>query len=150
MDIVTSMMILSVISSTSVRYFPAITATTFSDSVVAGSRRINPHQTVGVALPCHKMLGKTVTIITRHGSIRAPVVDVGPWNTGDSYIQELRRPRAESGQSSLRRFGYRARNKAGVDCTPALWKALGLGSRERTEKVGILIFELGVLLSGRI
>ena len=56
-------------------------------------------------------------------SIRALVLDVGPWNIHDhAYVFGGRRPRAESGTDDL----GRKTNRAGIDIGEAVWRALDL------------------------
>lgn len=103
-----------------------VTATVFTDRQVAGSRRIDPYSLVGCAMPSHELLGQKITVHCPDTgvTIEVPVVDVGPWNICDKGILKGERPQAERGVSCLKRYGYRARNRAGIDLTPALHKAL--------------------------
>jgi len=50
------------------------------------------------------------------------ILDVGPWNTDDPYWAKGTRPQAESGTD----MSGRTTNKAGIDLSPALSKAIGV------------------------
>jgi N-acetylmuramoyl-L-alanine amidase len=52
----------------------------------------------------------------------AEIWDVGPWNTDDPYWETGERPAAESGTDEK----GRTTNKAGIDLSPALAKAIGV------------------------
>lgn len=121
-----------------------ITATVFSDRKVSGGKRINPETCLGVALPHHDLLGKKVTVhcIETGVTMVVPVVDVGPWNICDEGILEGERPKAERGISCLKRYGYKARNPAGIDLTPALHRALGMPDETRRYLVDVSIPKL--------
>lgn len=55
--------------------------------------------------------------------LTAPVLDVGPWNEhDDAYVFGDARPQAESGIS----VSGHGTNKAGIDLSDAVFKALGL------------------------
>lgn len=58
---------------------------------------------------------------TRQSAI-ATVSDVGPWNTNDPWWKSGNRPQAESGRDHR----GRRTNRAGIDLSPALAKALGI------------------------
>lgn len=85
-----------------------------------------------IALPSTKAL-------YRVGLIRNPkngksctfiVLDVGPWNEhDDAYVLGGQRPQAESGTDL---FG-RPTNKAGIDLSEAVWKALGMTDNDEVE-----------------
>ncbi len=79
-----------------------------------------------VALP-YRFVGKrpNVMITNRaNGATQiAPIMDVGPWNIDDPYWATIDgRPQAESGTDTR----GRRTNKAGIDLSPALAKALGI------------------------
>ena len=82
-----------------------------------------------VALPHSRALGKHVEVRYRQRAIVVPVLDVGPWNTNDDYWASDRRPAAE------RRVGkYRApSNRAGIDLSDATFAALGLRDNDWVE-----------------
>lgn len=55
-------------------------------------------------------------------SATATIEDIGPWNTRDAYWQLGTRPEAETGHDAH----GRKTNKAGIDLSPALAKAIGI------------------------
>jgi hypothetical protein len=78
-----------------------------------------------VALPSAAALRQWVLVVNpaTGQSIRALVLDVGPWNENDNaYVFGGARPAAESGTDQ---FG-RTTNGAGIDLGEAVWAALGL------------------------
>lgn len=78
-----------------------------------------------VALPSTAALRLWVRVTNpRNGrSIRAIVLDVGPWNEHDNaYVFAGARPASESAKDQ---FG-RATNGAGIDLGEAVWNALGM------------------------
>jgi hypothetical protein len=122
--------------------FPQITATTFYDRRIASGRG-RPKTQLGVALPSPEMLGKNVLIYSPETgrSVTVPVIDVGPWSIDDPWIQTRQRPKAERGISSLRKWGYRARNTAGIDFYPSVWTALGISKKVGKAKVTVIFLE---------
>lgn len=82
-----------------------------------------------VALPHPRALGKHVEVRYGQRAIVVPVLDVGPWNVSDDYWANDRRPAAE------RRVGkYRApSNRAGIDLSDATFAALGLHDNDWVE-----------------
>ena len=79
---------------------------------------------LGVALPA-RLTNAKVRVICGSKSVVANVVDIGPWNTNDPYWENNRRPQAESGTDMRGRHT----NKAGIDLTPALARALGIDGK---------------------
>jgi hypothetical protein len=83
-----------------------------------------------VALPSHAALRQWVRITNQAvvdagvpRSIKALVLDVGPWNENDdAYVFGGARPQAETGVDG---FG-RKTNGAGIDLGEAVWQALGM------------------------
>ncbi len=78
-----------------------------------------------VALPSTAALRQWVRVINPANgrSIRALVLDVGPWNEADqAYVFGGARPAAESGTDTR----GRATNRAGIDLGEAVWHALGM------------------------
>lgn len=72
----------------------------------------------GVALPFRFHGARpTVTVFRFSNHVVCDVVDVGPHHTDDPYWLGGKRPRAEAESG----------NKAGIDMTPAVFKALGIG-----------------------
>lgn len=56
-------------------------------------------------------------------SIKALVLDVGPWNTNDhAYVFDGQRPQAETGVDQYQRVT----NGAGIDLGERVWRELGL------------------------
>jgi hypothetical protein len=78
-----------------------------------------------VALPSEAALRLWVQVTNPANgkTIRAVVLDIGPWNLHDhAYVFGGARPQAESG---IDRFG-RVTNGAGIDLGECVWHALGL------------------------
>lgn len=78
-----------------------------------------------VALPSDAALRQIVIVRNplNNKSVKALVLDVGPWNTHDNaYVFGDARPQSESGTDL---FG-RVTNKAGIDLGEAVWKALDM------------------------
>lgn len=105
-----------------------ITATVFGGS---GENEVSAYDgkridgaVLGVALPARVPNAK-VRVYNGNKSIVVDVIDVGPWNTDDPYWTNGRRPQAETGMDAR----GRRTNKAGIDLTPALAKALGIDGK---------------------
>lgn len=81
--------------------------------------------TLGVALPARVAPGTRVRVHSGNKSAVAEVVDVGPWNREDPYWTNGKRPQAETGTDTRGRHT----NKAGIDLTPALARALGVDGK---------------------
>jgi hypothetical protein len=82
-----------------------------------------------VALPHPRALGKHVEVRYRQRAIVVPVLDVGPWNVDDDYWAAGRRPAAERSRGY-----YRApTNRAGIDLSDAVYAALGLHDNDWVE-----------------
>ena len=78
-----------------------------------------------VALPSDAALRQWIIVRNpvNGKSIKALVLDVGPWNLHDNeYVFQGARPQAETGTD---KFG-RTTNHAGIDLGEAVWKALGM------------------------
>ena len=78
-----------------------------------------------VALPAAAALHLWVQVTNplNGKTVKAVVLDVGPWNTKDhAYVFGGQRPQAECGQDL---FG-RKTNGAGIDLGEAVWKALDM------------------------
>jgi hypothetical protein len=78
-----------------------------------------------VALPAVAALRQWVRVTNPANgkSIRALVLDVGPWNEHDyAYVFDGQRPAAESGTDTR----GRTTNGAGIDLGEKVWKALGM------------------------
>lgn len=84
-----------------------------------------------VALPAREALHRTVTVTNplTGKSVRAEVLDVGPWNIHDlKYVFHGARPLAESGWKVDRggKLIKGTTNGAGIDLGEAVWTALGM------------------------
>jgi|SRR6266853_4135775 len=78
-----------------------------------------------VALPSEAALRQWVIVTNPANgrSIKALVLDVGPWNVeDDEYVFGTSRPQAESGKDKL----GRTTNKAGIDLGEFVWFSLGM------------------------
>ena len=82
-----------------------------------------------VALPHGKALGKHVEVRYRQRAIVVPVLDVGPWNVNDDYWASDRRPAAERKVGAFRPPS----NRAGIDLSDATFAALGLKDNDWVE-----------------
>lgn len=85
-----------------------------------------------VALPSTRALRKFCIVRNpRTGrQCYAIVLDVGPWNVADNaYVFDGARPLAESGVS----ISGKGTNKAGIDLSEAVWKALGMTDNDEVE-----------------
>lgn len=85
-----------------------------------------------VALPASAALRQWVRVVNPANgkSIRALVLDVGPWNENDNaYVFRGARPAAESGVDTR----GRTTNHAGIDLGEAVWAALGMTDNGRVE-----------------
>ena len=103
-------------------------ATTFEPQIIASR---GPHGDfnmrkgdMGAALPSRKYLGKELFVFHPQTgrSTLVKVIDVGPWNTKDLWLEEGRRPKSESG-TDLR---GRKTNYAGLDLSSEVWVQLGI------------------------
>jgi hypothetical protein len=78
-----------------------------------------------VALPSKAAVRLWVIVVNplNNKSIKALVLDIGPWNEDDDeYVFGGARPQAESGVDK----SGRPTNKAGIDLGEAVWKALDM------------------------
>lgn len=115
-----------------------IVATMFGD---AGDREtsayggmVNP-ELLQVALPARMPADRRQLCVFRGGkSAICHVNDIGPWNVNDAYWEHADGRPASEGQ---RKNGLKARdghvptNGAGLDMTPAVFAALGIGPRDQ-------------------
>lgn len=116
--------------SQSSRRFSAITATVFGGPNDANRSAYDGHiiddDELGVALPARfRGPRPKVRVYKGSSSVECEIVDVGPWNTNDSYWETGARPQAESG---VDRRG-RPTNRAGIDLTPGAARAVGLSGK---------------------
>lgn len=75
----------------------------------------------GAALPYHfPGTPPVIRVFCRGKTVDCPIVDVGPWNTHDTYWDTGSRPQAETGTDTTGRHT----NRAGLDLTPGAWAAL--------------------------
>jgi hypothetical protein len=89
---------------------------------VTSSRTIIRADSMFVALPHRRALGRFVEVRYRDRAIVVPVLDVGPWNIDDAYWEHDDRPASERGRGYYRT----PVNKAGIDLSDAVFAALGL------------------------
>jgi hypothetical protein len=75
-----------------------------------------------VALPHPRALGRSVEVRYRDRAMVVPVLDVGPWNVDDAYWERDARPASERGRGAYRT----PVNTAGIDLSDAVFAALGL------------------------
>lgn len=121
--------------------FTGITATSFAggnDSAFSRTsaydgKIINGDTELAAAAPYH-FPGKPPVIRVFYPvtgrSVDVPTRDVGPWNTKDDYWNKGTRPQAETGTDTTGRHT----NLAGLDLSPAAWKALGYTGDARNAK----------------
>lgn len=89
---------------------------------LTSSRTVIRPDSMFVALPHPRALGRTVEVRYRDRAIVVPVLDVGPWNVDDAYWERDQRPASERGRGAYRR----PVNTAGIDLSDAVFAALGL------------------------
>jgi hypothetical protein len=89
---------------------------------LTSSRTIIRSDSMFVALPHPRALGRTVEVRYRDRAVVVPVLDVGPWNVDDAYWERDARPASERGRGAYRR----PVNTAGIDLSDAVFAALGL------------------------
>lgn len=106
----------------------------FSRTSAYDGKVINGDTELAAALPFHFPGGRDGLRVFYNGNTAdVPVRDVGPWNVKDPYWQTGARPQAETGTDTT----GRKTNRAGLDLSPAVWKALGYKGdpRNATAKV---------------
>ena len=89
---------------------------------ITSSRTIIRADSMFVALPHSRALGRTVEVRYRDRAVVVPVLDVGPWNVDDAYWEHAARPASERGRGAYRT----PVNTAGIDLSDAVFAALGL------------------------
>ena len=84
-----------------------------------------------IALP-FRFKGVRPRVRVHHGnrSVECEINDVGPWNKNDAYWAASDRPAAETQRRNRKRAenGRIPANEAGIDMTPAVFRALGIPS----------------------
>jgi hypothetical protein len=89
---------------------------------VTSSRTIIRADSMFVALPHRRALGRMVEVRYRERAVVVPVLDVGPWNIDDAYWEHDGRPASERGRGAYRT----PVNTAGIDLSDPVFAALGL------------------------
>ncbi len=82
-----------------------------------------------VALPHRRALGRMVEVRYRERAVVVPVLDVGPWNIDDAYWETDARPASEQGRGFFRK----PVNTAGIDLSDAVFATLGLPTNDVVE-----------------
>jgi len=96
---------------------------------VTASRTIIRADSMFVALPHRRALGRMVEVRYRDLAVVVPVLDIGPWNEDDAYWEKDARPASER-----KRGTYRTPvNPAGIDLSDAVYAALGLRTNDYVE-----------------
>ncbi|HEX3763554.1 MAG TPA: hypothetical protein VHW23_32885 [Kofleriaceae bacterium] len=89
---------------------------------ITSSRTVIRADSMFVALPHPRALGRMVEVRFRDRAVVVPVLDVGPWNVDDAYWESDARPASERGRGVYRT----PVNHAGIDLSDAVFAALGL------------------------
>jgi hypothetical protein len=90
--------------------------------LMTSSRTVIRPDSMFVALPHRRALGRSVEVRYRDRAVVVPVLDVGPWNIDDAYWERDARPASELGRGAYRT----PVNTAGIDLSDAVFAALGL------------------------
>jgi hypothetical protein len=90
--------------------------------LMTSSRTVIRADSMFVALPHPRALGRSVEVRYRDRAVVVPVLDVGPWNVDDAYWERDARPASERGRGAYRT----PVNTAGIDLSDAVFAALGL------------------------
>ena len=96
---------------------------------MTSSRTVIRADSMFVALPHPRALGRTVEVRYRERAVVVPVLDVGPWNVDDAYWEHDARPASERGRGAYRT----PVNTAGIDLSDAVFAALGLPDNDVVE-----------------
>lgn len=96
---------------------------------MTSSRTIIAADSMFVALPDRRALGRDVEVRYHDRGIVVPVLDVGPWNVADPYWEHDARPASERGRGVYRT----PVNPAGIDLSNATFAALGLHDNDYVE-----------------
>jgi hypothetical protein len=89
---------------------------------MTSSRTVIRADSMFVALPHPRALGRSVEVRYRDRAVVVRVLDVGPWNVDDAYWERDARPASERGRGAYRT----PVNTAGIDLSDAVFAALGL------------------------
>ena len=89
---------------------------------MTSSRTVIRADSMFVALPHPRALGRMVEVRYRDRAVVVPVLDVGPWNVDDAYWERDERPASERGRGAYRT----PVNRAGIDLSDAVFALLGL------------------------
>ncbi|HEX2690012.1 MAG TPA: hypothetical protein VHN14_25525, partial [Kofleriaceae bacterium] len=87
---------------------------------MTSSRTVIRADSMFVALPHPRALGRMVEVRYRDRVVVVPVLDVGPWNVDDAYWEHDARPASERGRGAYRT----PVNTAGIDLSDAVFAAL--------------------------
>jgi hypothetical protein len=127
--------------------FTGITATSFAggnDSAVSRTSAydgtiIDGDRELAAALPGPVAAGRLIRGFYKGRTADGPTRDKGPWNTRDTYWDTGARPAAEAQHANRTKAqnGLVPSNPAGIDLSPAFWKALGYvgDPRESQDKI---------------
>jgi len=96
---------------------------------MTSSRTVIRADSMFVALPHPRALGKMVEVRYRDRAVVVPVLDVGPWNVDDAYWERDARPASERGRGAYRT----PVNTAGIDLSDAVFAELGLPDNDVVE-----------------
>jgi hypothetical protein len=96
---------------------------------MTSSRTIIRADSMFVALPHPRALGRMVEVRYRERAVVVPVLDVGPWNIDDAYWEHDGRPASERGHGTYRT----PVNTAGIDLSDAVFAALGLPDNDTVD-----------------
>jgi hypothetical protein len=96
---------------------------------ITSSRTIIRADSMFVALPHPRALGRMVEVRYRDRAVVVPVLDVGPWNIDDAYWERDARPASERGRGAYRT----PVNTAGIDLSDPVFAALGLPDNDTVE-----------------
>jgi hypothetical protein len=96
---------------------------------MTSSRTVIRADSMFVALPHPRALGRMVEVRYRDRAVVVPVLDVGPWNVDDAYWERDARPASERGRG----FYRTPVNRAGIDLSDAVFAALGLPDNDMVD-----------------
>ncbi|HET9624749.1 MAG TPA: hypothetical protein VFP84_25455 [Kofleriaceae bacterium] len=96
---------------------------------ITSTRMIIKPDSMFVALPHPRALGRMVEVRYHDRALVVPVLDVGPWNIDDDYWAHDARPASERGHGYFRK----PVNTAGIDLSDPVFAALGLPDNDDVE-----------------